>query len=56
MPSTSSNIFVQLGFSSNIAADTVTSTDLAEGFSFLILSLRAADKSLAAPKMKSTRL
>jgi hypothetical protein len=27
-------IFVQLGFPSNIASDTVTSTDLVEGFSF----------------------
>ncbi len=27
-------IFVQLGFSSNVTPDTVTSTDLIEGFSF----------------------
>jgi len=28
------NNFVQLGFSSNVASDTATSTNLTEGFSF----------------------
>jgi hypothetical protein len=44
------SLFVQMFFSSNVTLDTATLTNFVKTINFSVLSLRAANKSLAAPQ------